>query len=102
MSEDGQSAVELVAVLPLLVVVALAAGQFLAAGASREQADNAAEAGALAILQDRDPAAAIRTAAPGAHFRVRDGSVSVVIRPRALFPGLADLLTARSSATTPR
>ena len=46
----GQATVELVGVLPLAVLVALVVGQLLAAGAARELAGNAAEAGAAAML----------------------------------------------------
>ena len=60
MSERGQASVELVAVLPLAVVVALAAGQAVAAGAAAELAGHAAEAGAVALLQDGDPRRAAR------------------------------------------
>ena len=47
----GQSTVEIVGLLPILVAVVLGAAQLLAAGVAGEVADHAAEAGALAILQ---------------------------------------------------
>ena len=59
-SERGQSSVEIVALLPLLALVALTVLQLLAAGAASELADHAAEAGAVALLQQRDPAQAVR------------------------------------------
>ena len=50
-SVSGQASVELVALVPLATLIALAIGQLLAAGAARELAGNAAEAGAAALLQ---------------------------------------------------
>ena len=63
--EGGQASVELVALLPLAALIALAIGQLLAAGSARELAGNAAEAGAAALLQGADPTAAARAALPG-------------------------------------
>jgi len=95
----GQATVELVGVLPLAVLVALAVGQLLAAGAARELAGNAAEAGAAAILQGGDPKAAARDALPGwsddrADVRVSDRVVRVRVRPVPVVPGVADRLAA--------
>src|SRR4051812_50069686 len=56
----GQATVETVAMLPLLVLVALTVGQVLAAHAAATLAAGAAEAGAVAPLQDRDPLGAAR------------------------------------------
>ena len=53
--EVGQASVELVALLPLAALIALAIGQLLAAGSARELAGNAAEAGAAALLAGRRP-----------------------------------------------
>ncbi len=99
----GQATVELVALLPLAALIALAIGQLLAAGAARELAGNAAEAGAAAILQGTDPAAAARAALPGwsrdhATVRVTGRRVEVRLRPHALAPALADRLEATASA----
>ena len=98
-SSGGQATVELVGVLPLAVLVALAVGQLLAAGAARELAGNAAEAGATAILQGGDPKAAARDALPGwsddrADVRVADRVVRVRLRPVPVVPGVADRLAA--------
>jgi len=96
----GQATVELVGALPIVLVVALAAGQLLAAGAARELAGNAAEAGAVAILQGGARAAeASRDALPGwsrdrADIDVSGRRVRVRLRPVALIPGLADRLAA--------
>jgi hypothetical protein len=96
----GQATVELVGALPLAVLVALAAGQLLAAGAARELAGNAAEAGAAAILQGTpEPRDAARDALPGwskdrAEVRVEGRRVRVQLRPLVVVPGVADRLAA--------
>jgi hypothetical protein len=99
----GQATVELVALLPLALLVALAIAQLLAAGAARELAGNAAEAGAVALLQGADPAAAARAALPGwsregAAVRVAGRRVEIRMRPRAVLPLLSDRLEAVASA----
>jgi len=63
-AQHGQSTVELTALLPLLVLLALGAYAVLAAQTAHEQAGAAAEAGAIALLQDRDARAAARDALP--------------------------------------
>jgi hypothetical protein len=93
----GQASVELVAILPLALLVALAIAQLLAAGAARELAGNAAEAGAVSLLQGTDPAAAARAALPGwsserATVRVSGRRIEIRIRPRTVIPLLADRL----------
>ena len=92
---------ELAALLPLLAIVALAAYGALAGLSAGEQAGVAAEAGAIALLQDRDASAAARAALPEAVRRtagvqVRRRRVTVSVRPRV--PLVARLLRARVSA----
>jgi hypothetical protein len=101
--ESGQSAVELVALLPVLAAAGLAVLQLLAAGAAREYAGHAAEAAAVALFQDRDPAQAAREALPGwSHRRVRVSvtgrAVRVRVRPPAVLPGVARWLEASAAA----
>jgi len=101
--QRGQATVELVAMLPLLFVVAFAAAQLLMAGAAAEYAGHAAEAGAVALLEGRDAAAAARSAVPGwsrgaMHVSVERQTVRVAVRPRPLVPPLARLLTAHAHA----
>ena len=101
--ESGQASLELVAVAPLLVAAVLAVAQLLAAGVARELADHAAEAGAIALLQHTDPAAAARDAVPGwsrgrVDVRVDDRRVRVRVRPRTFLPALAGLLEATGEA----
>jgi hypothetical protein len=91
----GQATVELVGMLPILLIVALAAGQVLAAGVGRELADHAAQAGAMAILQGGDPAQAARSALPGwarerVEVSVHDGGrVEATVHPPGLVAGHA-------------
>ena len=100
-AERGQATVELAALLPLVAVIALAAYALLAGLSAGEQAGVAAEAGAIALLQDRDPAAAARAALPEAARRraavtVAGRRVTVAVRPRV--PLVARLLQTRVSA----
>lgn len=101
--ERGQSTVEVVALLPLVVAMVVAAAQLLSAGIAREQAGTAAQAAAMALLQDEDPRAAARAAVPGwsrerVAVRVRGRAVEVALRPPALVPGAATPLTATVTA----
>jgi hypothetical protein len=101
--ESGQSTLEVVALLPTLALATLTILQLLVAGATAEYAGHAAEAGAVAILQDHDPAAAARSSLPawtGRHVdvRVRGRTVTVRLRPRRLLPFVADALTHTAEA----
>ncbi len=101
--ERGQSTVELVAIAPVVLLCALLGLQALVAGANFVVAGNAAHAGALAGQLGRDPRRAAREAAPGwststRSVSVRDRRVVVRLRPRAIVPPLAPLLTARADA----
>ena len=82
----GQASVELVAFLPLMVGLGFALFSVISAAAARELAAQAAEAGAIALLQDRDPRAAARAALPddrsGATIEVERRRVAVTVRPR--------------------
>lgn len=100
----GQSTVELVGMLPLLVAVVFAAAQLLAAGVASEMADHAAQAGAMALLQDGGEAgSAARDALPGwakdrAEVEVRGRRVFVTLRPPSPLGPVADALTAHAVA----
>lgn len=101
--DAGQASVELVAMLPLLVAIALAGAHVLAAGAARELAGHAAEAGAIAVLRGGDAHDAARGALPrwsrrGLDVRVRGRAVRVRVEPLAVVPGVADLLAATVTA----
>ncbi len=88
--EDGQAAVELVAVLPWVAAVLLVAWQFALAGDARSSAAVAARSGARAVATGGDPAAAARARLPRRlrdGLRVREGTgglVSVSVRVPAL------------------
>ena len=102
-AERGQGSVELLAVLPVVVVVALAAAQLLAVGYSSVLADNAAEAGALALAGGADPRAAARAAMPGwsrarARVSVEGGEVQVRLRPPTLLRALTGELGVSAKA----
>ena len=98
--ERGQSTVELVGLLPLLMLLAFGAYAVLAAHSATEQAGTAAEAAAIALIQGRDPRAAAHDALPErrAEVTVQADRVTVTVRPRV--PLLADRLTARVTAHT--
>jgi hypothetical protein len=102
--DAGQSAVELVAALPVLLLAALLALQLLAAGYALTLADGAAEAGALALASGRPAADAARAALPGwakddVDVSVNGGRVTVRLRPPSPFPPVADRLAVTSSAS---
>jgi pilus assembly protein CpaE len=104
MRERGQAAVEVVAMLPLLFLVALTVCQVFVAGVAREAAHHAAQAGAMAMLQGGDPVKEARAAAPDWSRRrlsvtVAGRSVRVRVLPPALVPGTARLLASTSSAS---
>jgi hypothetical protein len=89
-SPRGQSTVEVVALLPLLLAVGLAAFTTLSAGRAEEAAGAAAEAGAAALLQGREPRAAARGALGGwparrAVVRVSGRRVTVRVTPTGPF-----------------
>ena len=103
--ERGQATVELVALLPLLLAIAFGVTQVLAAGAARELAGTAAEAGAVALMQGKDPVAAARDALPGwsrdrLRVKVEGKAVHVEVEPVSLVPRLARAMTAHSVART--
>jgi Flp pilus assembly protein TadG len=98
---DGQATVELVALLPLLLVAALAGAAILAGHTAAEQAGQAAQAGAMALLQGGDPRAAARRALPrdaDAHIDVAARRVTVRVRPDLPLGALERPVTARVTA----
>jgi hypothetical protein len=101
--ERGQATVELVALLPLLITLMLALFTLLAAGRAHEEAGAAAEAGVVALLNDRDPHAAACTAlgrSPRCRrgVQVRGRTVTVRVRPKGPFPPLNRTLQATETA----
>jgi hypothetical protein len=94
-SQRGQVAVELVAVVPLLLLVLLAVAQVAVAGHALWSAAEAARAGARAAHVGGDARAAARSALPEwLEDRARidtDGPVLVTVGAPALLPGIPDL-----------
>ena len=102
-SPRGQASIELIAFLPLVLLIGLTGFSFAAAQSARDEAGAAAEAGALAILQGREPREAARDALPeGTRERARievDGpSVHVHVRPNLPIAALAGALAADEHA----
>jgi hypothetical protein len=100
---DGQSSIEVLGAIPLLLIVVLACAQLLTAGAARVAASSAANAAAMALLQGGDAAAAARAAAPGwTHPRIAVSAsgrhARVRLTPPSLLPGLAGLLSTTAEA----
>ena len=104
--ERGQASIEVIGLVPLVLVVALAALTVIAAHSADEQAGEAAEAGALVLLQGGEHA---REAASGAlpeamrrraTIDVAGGRVAVRVRPRIPLPipGLAERLAGAAHA----
>ena len=103
MNERGQAAVELVAGLPALLLVAVVVMQLLAVGYTAVLAGNAAEAGALAMARGGAPEMAARSVLPGwARHRMRVrravGAVRVQVDPPRLVPWTSGLLRINATA----
>jgi hypothetical protein len=103
--QKGQAAVELVAAIPVLLVVTLVVGQLAIAGYALWSAGTAARAGARADYVGGDAESAARRSLPaplrtGATVRERDG-VTVRVRAPSLVPGIPSVpITARSGLGT--
>ena len=102
-AEGGQASVELVAMLPLALIVGLAIMAVLAARAASGDASAAAQAGAMALIQDGDPHDAAEEALSGdarkrATIAVRGRKVTVTVRPPAALPFLGAAFAATASA----
>src|SRR4051812_27669083 len=99
--QSGQASVELVAAIPVLLVVTLLVAQLAVAGYALWSAGAAARAGARAAYVDGDPKAAARSSLPstlqeGAIINDGDG-VSVRVRAPSLVPGIPAVpITGRS------
>ena len=103
--QAGQAALELLAALPVLLVLGLGLSQLLAVGYAAVLAGNAAEAGALAAAANADVAASARRALPDAaraSVHTSGGRVTVRVRPPALVPALGRRLEVRSTASVAR
>jgi hypothetical protein len=92
-SERGQATIELVAMVPVVLVVGLIAWQLTLAGHAAWLTANAARVAARGALVGRDPDAAARSALPASMrrgltvTRARAGSVRVSLQVPTLLPG---------------
>jgi hypothetical protein len=103
-SERGQASVELVAAVPALLLLALVLFQLLAVGYAAVLANDAAEAGALAVAGGGDARAAARNAVPGWSrarmiVSVSGDEVRVRMRPPSPLAAVADRLEVHGSAS---
>lgn len=104
-SERGQAAVELVAVLPLLLAVVLAVAQLALAGYGLWSAADAARAGARAAHVGGDAERAVVSALPGwledgARIET-SGPVRVSLAAPALVPGLPEIRVRAAAGLDP-
>lgn len=103
--QRGQASAELVAVIPLLVVVVLVAGQAVVAGYALWSAGAAARAGARASHVGGDARAAARSALPAplrSAARIEaDGPIEVRVGAPALLPGVPTLRLRASAELDP-
>jgi hypothetical protein len=90
--EDGQASVELVAVLPLVLLVAAVAWQLALAGHAAWLSANAARVAARADTVGRDVRSAAKSALPRSYERglevrrLREGGVRVSVRVPSVLP----------------
>jgi len=100
----GQATVEALSFLPLLGLLALIAFTFIASHTAGEQAGEAAEAGALMLLQGGgDPREAAEQALPKklrqhADIHIAGHQVTVRVVPNLPLPGVASLLAHEAHA----
>jgi hypothetical protein len=91
--ERGQATIELVAMVPVVLVVGLIAWQLALAGHAAWLSAHAARVAARAALVGRDPSAAARSAVPASMrrglrvTRAREGGVHVSLQVPTLLPG---------------
>ena len=104
--EAGQASVSLIAVVPGLIVAALAAIQFALAGHAALSAANAARAAARASYTGADPTVAARAALPdalvrGADVRTEGDRVRVELDAPSALPFLPAVPVGASAALGP-
>jgi hypothetical protein len=101
-SEQAQATVETVALLPALLILAVAAWQGLVIGWTAVEAQQAARAGARAVLGGERPAPAIRRSLPatmreGAELRRSGHRLVVSVQVPAIVPGFRMSLSASAA-----
>lgn len=101
----GQASVELVAIVPLLLLAALALGQLAAAGWALASAGEAARAAARAAHVGGDVRVAARRALPivlkPAEVTRKGARVRVEVRAPALLPGVPSIRVTSAAALDP-
>jgi hypothetical protein len=102
-AERGQASVEVVAAIPVVLVVAALCLQLLAAGYATTLVDGAAEAGALALATGVPAEPAVEAALPGwarDRFQLdRDGGrLTIELRPPSPFAAVGRALEVSSTA----
>ena len=104
-AEAGQASAELIAVVPLLVLVVVAAAQLTAAGWALWSAGNAARAGARAAHVGGDPERVAKGALPGPlreHAEVEeDEDLRVRVRAPGLVPGIPSIAVTAAANLDP-
>ncbi len=102
---DGQASAELVAVVPLLVLVVVAAAQMAAAGWALWSAGNAARAGARAAHVGGDAERVAHDALPGplrGHAEISDDDeLTVRVRAPGLVPGIPRFAVSAAASLDP-
>lgn len=103
-AELGQSSVELVALLPLTLLIGLGVMAVLGSRSAAGEAAAAAQAGAMALIQHADGKEAARAALPGslrrgAKISVRGGRVTVTVRAAVQPAFVGRMLAATASAS---
>jgi len=102
-AERGQASIELLAAVPLVVVVAVLCLQLLATGYALTLADGAVEAGAIALASDLPAEPAVEAALPGwARDRIElertGGRLVVRLRPPSPLAAVGRALEVSSTA----
>lgn len=106
-SEDGQTSVELIGLLPWFLLAGLVAWQILLAVSTASTTENAARSGSRAAGRGQDARAAALRSLPGetrrdAEVTVDGGRVTVRVRIPILVPGVdTDALHMSRSADLP-
>jgi hypothetical protein len=101
--DAGQASVELVALLPIVLIIGVAILTLLAARAASGQAAAVAQVGAVALIQDEDAREAARDALPPdarrrATIHLDGRALTVTVRPETRIGFLGDALSATASA----
>ncbi len=101
--DEGQAQIEVLAAVPVFVTVAVIILQLLGLGYAQSLADGAAEAGAVAVADGREPAPAVAAALPDwargrIEVSVDGGRVRVELQPPHLLPAAEETFSVRSQA----